>query len=284
MSVLKKVSDKSKNAKRSHHRRHKKHLFISNIRPHYCPCAGGKKVHIYGHNFKSIKKVYFGNNIASDVKVMDYGHMTAVVPSGDGIVKVRIINKHGRSGIFYFIYEGAPHINLINPSSGPLAGQNNINIYGHGFSKTTSVKFGENSTTEFTILSDYLLNVTVPNQYQTQSVDVQIISKNGVSNLYTYTYLPIPLITLSDEIDITSLNPDSGSINGNTLVTIAGTGLTNAIAVKFGDSYGTVLSIINDNMITIYSPAGLDETDVKVVSPNGDSNPLVYNYLHTPTI
>jgi IPT/TIG domain len=70
---------------------------------------------------------------------------------------------------------------------------------------------------------------------------------------------------------ITSLAPISGPAAGGTIVTLTGTGFTGALAVGFGPSNASALSVISDTTMVAVSPAGTGTVNVTVITPAGIS-------------
>lgn len=54
---------------------------------------------------------------------------------------------------------------------------------------------------------------------------------------------------------VTKILPTSGPIDGGTVVTITGTGLTGATAVTFGTTAATFVKVVNPTTITVVAPA-----------------------------
>jgi|GEM_PF-5614795 len=77
------------------------------------------------------------------------------------------------------ILSSTPVINSISPSSGLITGGNSVTIYGSGFTNVTSVSFGSNTTTSFTVNNDSQLVVTVPASSSAGFVSVTV--NNSVS-------------------------------------------------------------------------------------------------------
>ena len=67
------------------------------------------------------------------------------------------------------------------------------------------------------------------------------------------------------------ISPTSGLDDGDTLVTITGTGFTEATAVNFGNNQATNLNVVSDSSITVTSPAGTGTIDITVTAPAGTS-------------
>jgi hypothetical protein len=70
---------------------------------------------------------------------------------------------------------------------------------------------------------------------------------------------------------ITSIAPISGPAAGGTIVTLTGTGFTGALAVGFGPTEASALSVMSDTTMVAVSPAGTGSVNVTVVTPNGRS-------------
>ncbi len=71
---------------------------------------------------------------------------------------------------------------------------------------------------------------------------------------------------------ITGISPSSGSTAGNTTVTITGTNLTGATAVKFGGTNAASYTVNSATQITAASPAGTAGTvDITVTTAGGTS-------------
>jgi hypothetical protein len=71
---------------------------------------------------------------------------------------------------------------------------------------------------------------------------------------------------------ITSFSPTSGSVG--TLVTINGSGLIQAAAVKFGTVKATTFTVISDSEVTADVPSGLAPgmVTISITTPGGTAN------------
>lgn len=70
---------------------------------------------------------------------------------------------------------------------------------------------------------------------------------------------------------ISSIAPITGPAAGGTIVTLTGTGFTGALAVGFGSTDASALSVMNDTTMVAVSPPGTGSVNVTVVTPNGRS-------------
>jgi hypothetical protein len=69
---------------------------------------------------------------------------------------------------------------------------------------------------------------------------------------------------------VTSFSPASGPVG--TVVTITGTGLSQATAVKFGGVAATTFTVNSDVKITATVPAGAVTGKISVTTPGGAGN------------
>ncbi|MFF7650560.1 IPT/TIG domain-containing protein [Streptomyces sp. NPDC007983] len=77
------------------------------------------------------------------------------------------------------------------------------------------------------------------------------------------------------------ISPNQGSTGGGTVVTITGSNLANASAVKFGSKNATITAN-TPTSVTVISPSGTGAVPVTVTTPGGTSNPLTFYYVGAP--
>ena len=70
---------------------------------------------------------------------------------------------------------------------------------------------------------------------------------------------------------VTGLSPDTGPADGDTTVTITGSGFTGATEVRFGDREAVSFTVVDSTTITAVSPVGVGAVDVVVTTVNGAS-------------
>ncbi|MEU8780304.1 IPT/TIG domain-containing protein [Streptomyces sp. NPDC048637] len=79
--------------------------------------------------------------------------------------------------------------------------------------------------------------------------------------------------------------PLSGPLSGGNTVTLTGTHLIEATAVRFGATAATAFTVVSDTQITAVAPAGTAGlTGVTVTTVGGTSNAVSYTYLAAPSI
>ncbi|MFF1647950.1 IPT/TIG domain-containing protein [Streptomyces sp. NPDC058240] len=82
---------------------------------------------------------------------------------------------------------------------------------------------------------------------------------------------------------ITTSSPPSGA--AGTVVTLTGTGFTNAAAVNFGGTPAASFTVLSATGITTVAPAGAGNVQITVTTPDGTSNGVGFTYtIPTPTI
>ncbi|MEY9928564.1 hypothetical protein ABH926_003203 [Catenulispora sp. GP43] len=77
------------------------------------------------------------------------------------------------------------------------------------------------------------------------------------------------------------ISPNQGPTGGGNTVTITGTNLSGATAVKFGTKSGTITAN-TPTSVTVTAPSGAGEVGVTVTTGGGTSNPLAYFYVGAP--
>ena len=232
---------------------------------------------ITGTGFTGASAVDFGTTPATTFTVGGASMITALSPAGTGAVGVTVTTPSGTSATStadVFTYLATPTVTGISPTAGPLGGGTMVTITGTGFTETsvtgtvlpivTAVDFGTTPATIFTVINDTTLTVGSP--AGTGTVDVTVTTPGGISAkspVDKFTYVATPTVA--------AVSPNDGAAAGGTLVTITGSGFTNATAVAFGTNPATNFKIVSDTSITVDSPAGTGTVDVTVTTPGGPS-------------
>jgi hypothetical protein len=205
--------------------------------------------------------------------VLSDNALTAIVPAGaTGAVDVTVTTYAGTSSTssadhFTYTASPVPAITSLSTSTATTAGGTRVVLTGSGFTDASGVWFGAVAATDFTVLSDTSLVVTVPPQ-AAGTVDVTVSAYGGTSALvsadrFSYTAASAPAVT--------GVSPSSGSTAGTTTVTITGSHFTAATGVSFG-SVAATFTVNSDTQITAVAPAQVAGTvDVTVATPSGTS-------------
>jgi DNA-binding beta-propeller fold protein YncE len=160
-----------------------------------------------------------------------------------------------------------PKVTSVNLAHGSLGGGETVRIKGFGFSedlKGVKVLFGSEEATATissgtTILatspahSEGVVHVTVENEAG--------LSTEALSDEFTYT----------DSPTVAGVSATAGSEEGGTEVTITGSELAGATAVRFGSSPASTFKVESPETIVATSPAGTGSVDVTVQTSKGTS-------------
>jgi alpha-tubulin suppressor-like RCC1 family protein len=166
----------------------------------------------------------------------------------------------------------SPQVVKVQPNDGLPAGGTSVTITGLNFTGATAVKFGSTNAASFKV--DSATSITAVSPPGTGAVHITVTTPEGTS--YTshrdlFGYGPI----------VTRIEPNSGPAAGGTSVTISGTGLGGATAVKFGATEATSFKVESETEIIAVSPAGTGTVDVTVetlgaVSPTSSADQFSY--------
>ena len=171
----------------------------------------------------------------------------------------------------------------VSPNAGPTAGGTSITITGTNFTGATAVRFGATSATGVTVVSATQITATAPAE-SAGTVDITVTTPGGTiatnSNDH-YTYAGTPTVT--------GLAPNAGPLAGGTTVTITGTNLSLASAVKFGTLNASGVTVVSATKITATAPAvvAAGPVDVTVTTPGGTSATGAadeYTYTNGPSV
>jgi IPT/TIG domain/Malectin domain len=116
------------------------------------------------------------------------------------------------------------------------------------------------------------------------AITLTVVDSSGDTNTDTTTIT----VYAAGYPALTSLSPNTGSIAGGTEILIAGFAFGAATKVQFGLATlaGTDIVVINDSTIRVKTPASgvAIPVAVSVVTPSGESNPLLFSYVGTVPI
>jgi hypothetical protein len=164
-------------------------------------------------------------------------------------------------------------VGKVDPSYGPHSGGTKLSITGNGFTGASGVNFGATPGTNFKFENDGLVTVnSPPAQSRDNEAKVYVVfpgaspPNSEVGTFYYYT-----------------IEPSHRPAAGGQAVTIAGSGLKDVSAVKFGDKDGTGLQPIPPTpdpsgreyrVVTV--PDGIQGSDVpvKLVFPVATENKI----------
>ncbi|MEV6566053.1 beta strand repeat-containing protein [Streptomyces kronopolitis] len=244
---------------------------LSSVSPNTGPAAGGTVVTLSGTGLAGATAVRFGS-VSATFTVVSSTQITSIAPAGTGTAQVTVTTPGGTSNGVGFTYTSVavPVLSSLSPTSGPSAGGTAVTLTGSGLSNASAVRFGSTAASSFTVVSDTVITAVAP--AGTGTVQVTVTTPGGTSNGVAFTYTSVAVPVLS------SVSPNSGSAAGGTSVTLTGSGLSNASAVRFGSTAASSFTVVSDTLITAVAPAGTGTVQVTVTTPGGTSNGLPFTY------
>lgn len=257
---------------------------ITDVTPLTGSIDGGTLITITGLNLLSTQSVNVGPNPATGVYVSSDTVVTALTPEGSVStpIPVTLTTLYGLSNNdfeFTYVVED-PVVDSITPDTGSVDGGDSISIHGDYFVDVTSVQIGGNNVGSMTVVNKYLITGTTPAGVE-GTEDVSVTTTHGATlpnSLFTY-FVPPP--------DVFSVSPNQGVEEGGTLITITGNNLTTASAVTIGGAAATSLTVVDDETVTVVTPAGtLGFASVLVTTDYGtnDANTLFEYYIPPPVV
>jgi hypothetical protein len=242
---------------------------VTLVAPNNGTTLGGTSVTITGTDFTGATLVAIGGNPATNLIVVNSTTITATTPAhAAGTVDVVVVTPSGPgtgSGLYTYVTP-APTVTTISPNSGPIAGGTFVTITGTNFvTGATTVTFDGIAAVGMTVINSTTITASSP-AHAAGAISV-VVTTAGGSNSATFTYItPAPTVT--------AINPNTGPTTGGTFVTITGTNLNGATAVKFGAANAASFTVVSSTQITAVSPAGaLGAVFVTVTTPGGTSAP-----------
>ncbi|MGE0543365.1 MAG: IPT/TIG domain-containing protein [Dehalococcoidia bacterium] len=265
---------------------------VTNVSPDYGSGTGGTLVTITGTNFvNGLQFQTDGGLPFTDASCTSASTCTATTPAMGTLVgevttfRTVAVGQTAAAQSNTFTAYGRPVITGLDPTDGPAAGGTVVWISGSTFPGNATypgplpeVRFGSELATHVncTRTDGTVCGVQTPGG--TGTVPVTITTPGGTSDPtpLTYTYVPVPTIT--------SISPDSGPRQGDTAVTINGTGFDTTpqtMTAMFGSAPALATSCSSATVCTAFSPpAGADlHVSVTIVNVLGyTSNGVPFSY------
>jgi hypothetical protein len=214
--------------------------------------------------------VKFGKKAVTTFISTDTQIVVASPAGAAGKVHVAVVTAAGTSrssAADLFRYLAAPRVASVRPQVGPCSGGTKVTITGKNLANATQVRFGANPATILGNTATKIVAVSpaAPSN-ETYLAGLHVTTAGGMSPhtpTSYFNYVAAPMVS--------SVSPASGPLTGGTQVTITGTDLTRATAVRFGTAPAKIKSK-SDTSIVVISPKGAAGTvDVTVTSAGGTS-------------
>jgi hypothetical protein len=185
-----------------------------------------------------------------------------------------------------FSIVGSPTVTAVAPVCGNSSGGTLTSITGTNFTTATAADYGGTAGTGFHVVDDTHATVTSPS-HAAGAVHVHVTNTVGTSanngTADQFTFEPTPTVT--------AVSPTRGPAAGGTTVTVTGSGftyVTSAASIQFGGTPASgPLNVVDDNHLTVVSPAGNGVVDVTVQTCGGtsvNSANSKFTYAAAPTV
>ncbi|MFI9649340.1 IPT/TIG domain-containing protein [Streptomyces sp. NPDC052040] len=254
---------------------------VSSISPSQGPLSGGTTVTLTGTGFTGATSVRFGGTAAISFTVVSSTQIIAVSPAGSGAVNVTVTTGEGTSTqTVTFTYVVAPALTSLTPSQGPLGGGIVVTLTGTNLTNASAVRFGGTAAISFIVISPTQITAVAPAR-AAGAVTVTVTTPGGTSNSLTFTYVVAPALA--------SISPGQGPVAGGTVVTLTGTNLSGATAVRFDGIAAATFTVDSATQITAVTPGHTaGSAAVTVTTPGGTNNPdspsVYFFYAPPPTV
>jgi hypothetical protein len=252
---------------------------ISTVSPSQGPTTGGTTVTVTGTGMTGSTAVRFGSTSATSFTVNSATQITAVSPPHTaGAVPVTVVHPTGNSNSVTFTYVAVqlPVVTAVVPSSGPTSGGTSVTLTGTGFNGATAVTFAGIPATSFSVNSATQITAVTPAGSAGAAV-VTVTSPGGTSAPDAFFFYAAPPV-------LNSAVPAQGPTAGGVQVTLTGSNLLNASAVRFGSTDATSFTVVSATQITATAPPGAGSAPITVITPGGTSNPVAFAYVAAPTL
>jgi outer membrane protein assembly factor BamB len=233
--------------------------------------AAGASVTVTGTNLSGASAVTFGGVPGTGLSAVTATSLTIKAPAATaaGTVDVQVTTPYGTSAVTAadrYTFEGAPTVTSVSPVAGPLTAGSVVTVTGTNLIGASSVKFGSKAGTSVSVTSATSLTVVAP-AGSSGTVEVTVTTPSATSAASSadrYTYEGAP--------SVSGVRPSSGSHTGGATVTISGSNLLGATAVRFGSVAATSFTVVSASSITATAPpAAAGTVDVRVTTPSGTS-------------
>ncbi|MDQ6784928.1 MAG: IPT/TIG domain-containing protein, partial [Actinomycetota bacterium] len=274
---------------------------VRSLTPNQGPQVGGTQVIVTGVNLAQATSVQVDGIDVAFRTVRDRGELglSFITPAhAPGPAKVTVVTPAGTSNAVVFTYRTTPppKVQFLTPNQGPQVGGTHVIVTGVNFAQATSVQVDGidvafQTVPTFGDRGELDLSFSTP-AHAPGPAEVTVVTPAGTSNavVFTYrptvfTYRPIP------PPKVRSLTPGHGPSVGGTLVSIGGTNLEQATAVRIDGIDVTFSPLVFtqrlangfvDHVVVALQfttpPHAAGGADVTVTTPAGTSAPSRFIY------
>ncbi len=235
---------------------------ISSVSPDVGAATGGTTVTITGENLGAVTSVDFGSTPAASFSVNSASSITAVTPSGSGLVDVTATSATGTSPIVpadRYTFQQDPTVTKVSSKTLGAEGHATVTITGTSFKDASAVDFGGVPAESYVVENEITIQAVTP-AMAGGKVNVTVTNTDGTSAAAKANEVKVTP-------KLTAIEPASGTVAGGNTVTLRGFGLTagSGTEVKFGKGLATDLECSSLETCTVVVPAGREAAAVTVV-------------------
>jgi hypothetical protein len=219
----------------------------------------GTQVTLTGTNLNGVSATKFYNNATAQFTLVSPTQITTTVPNAAATGPITL-SKSGcpdmTAPVFAVNAASCLTVSNVNPTSGAVGAT--VMINGSGFTGASSVKFANNVSAQFTVVSDTQITATVPGGAVTGPIT---IGKTGCTDAQTASFT----VTAACPT-VSGINPTNGAVGAQ--VTINGANFTGVSAVKFAGNVTASFTVISDTQFTATVPNGAVTGAITISKPN----------------
>jgi len=261
---------------------------IESIAPASGSTQGGTTVTLTGEGFHEEMMVLVGDRQAANLVINDNTEATIVTPPGpQGRVDVTALDSFGESTLgLGFTYVNDLSVTELNPSWNNVGDTSLITLTGTGFTQSLTASLDDVALTLTTFIDDEHVVLS----YTSDAAGTKDLSiDNGFDSQTVENAFVVFDEATDTDLALSTVFPNSGSLEGGTSVTLTGNQLDNVTTVTFGSSTltGGNLEIIDSHQIRITVPAASAAGSVDVTVASDTSSAVLsnaYTYLAGPKI
>ncbi|HBT20192.1 MAG TPA: hypothetical protein DEA47_02305 [Peptococcaceae bacterium] len=265
---------------------------ITSVSPSYGPTLGGTELTITGQEFSENAKVKIGEHWAQTVTYVSSTKLIATAPASEnvGFADVLVENPDGQTAVLddAFEYIAVPVVQNITPNYG-LPGEdrtsNPVVITGANFDPSgVNVYFGgKEAQVNLSTLTSTRIEITKLPDVTPGTVDVKVVNFRNSREEYTlkrgFTFK-----TQTSQPEIYSIDPNSGSTEEYTRVTIKGKELLTGATLYVGGEPVPLddaeFISTSEVKVTIPPSSKTGAKDVKWVNYDGGEDTLESGFIH----
>lgn len=226
--------------------------------------AGGTPILIQGSRFSDVTTVTVGGAPCRSFTVTSQDEIECVTPAGAlGPADVRVTtSSHGdatKSGSFTYIVRD---ITGVSPEVGTTEGGTPIVIDGAGFGDDSTVTVGGSACTTVNVVSATRITCTTPSHSPGAVAVVVTTGGDVITQSAAFTYIVRA---------ISGVVPDTGNVDGGTVITIEGQGFGHDSTVLVGGNPCTNVTVESATKIICTAPAHAAGAVDVAISTGGDT-------------